>query len=1303
VAATGGSIADDHLNLKLASDGRLFAAVKTSFTRTATTLIGLLVRTPDGRWSPLHHVADTDFGPTRPLCLLDEVRRRVHVFYSPHEAAIYSKSSDMDTIAFPDPRGVGTPVITSTTAGIINNPSGTKQNVDPSTGFVVLAASTSTYWHNGVDPERAPMVTIGAPSDGTRARLGTPLTFTGTAYSVTDGVIDARLVWTSSIAGRIGAGARVTNVVLPAGEHAISATATDSTLATGHAKITVIVSPQVAPTVTIAAPAAGARLLTDVPVTLTGRAADPLEGSLDTRLAWSSDRDGSLGQGASVTVTSLSPGAHVLTAAATNGASQTGRASIGVDVQRPAPPVIEIDVPAPGTVADFGAIVSFAGRASDAFDGDVTTALRWRSDRDGAIGTGAAFSRASLSFGRHVITATATDRHGLAGTASVVLVIDDLPTVTITGPVENSVFIERTPVTLTAVASDPQDGDVSASIAWRSATDGLLGVGPRLTVSTLSPGEQIITATATDVAGGQASASRRLRVRGYPRVQITTPIDGGSLDPGGPARFVATAIDTEDGNLASRVTWTSDAEGTLGTGAEIITSALVTRGPRTITATVTDNEGFVGSHRITVHVNAAPTVRITAPADGARFDLGRSITFTATATDPEDGDLAATVRWASVVDGPLGTGATLATTVLGAGFQPITATVSDSKGRSASATITIFVNGDPSIAITTPAAGAVLFTNQLPVDFVAVAHDVAGRDIGAGVAWSSTLDGGLGAGAVIRPTVLRVGSHTITATATDASGRTRSANVPITVRAPNAAPAIVITSPTAGTSVPAGTSIALAATAVDDFDGDVATRLTWTSDLGGTLGAGRSLSVTLGEGVHRVVARAVDSDGAAGQAVTTVTIAPTPPLVAIAAPANNAVVFAGSPVTLRGSATDVTDGDLSAALAWSSDRSGALGTGATLSTALAAGTHIVTARAVDRGGLAGSARITIVVDALPSVAIAAPTAGAVVLADRPLVLAALAIDAEDGDLGAALRWESSRDGALGTGAMLTIARLTAGAHTITARATDRHAGTGMTTVGVTVTALVRPIVASADTYVDASAPSTTTGNEDTFRIDADPVRQALLRFPVAGLAPFRIEAVSLRLTVGPLSSHSGDAGGTLHVVRDTAWSESTTYATRPAIDGPALGTLGAVDVGDTVRFNVSSIVAGEGSYDFALVSASADGVGYRSSEASKSRPTLDVTLAQDLPPAVLITAPLPGASIPSGASITFQARATDAEDGDLGAGVVWTSDVKGPLGRGAQVMVPLGSGRHTITAVATDHAGQIARATLVIDVGAGTP
>jgi hypothetical protein len=54
----------------------------------------------------------------------------------------------MDSIAFPG--GTGTPFIASDVFGNINNPTGTKQSVDASTGIAVVASGSERYWHGTI-------------------------------------------------------------------------------------------------------------------------------------------------------------------------------------------------------------------------------------------------------------------------------------------------------------------------------------------------------------------------------------------------------------------------------------------------------------------------------------------------------------------------------------------------------------------------------------------------------------------------------------------------------------------------------------------------------------------------------------------------------------------------------------------------------------------------------------------------------------------------------------------------------------------------------------------------------------------------------------------------------------------------------------------------------------------------------------------------------------------------------------------------------------------------------------------------
>ena len=91
------------------------------------------------------------------------------------------------------------------------------------------------------------------------------------------------------------------------------------------------------------------------------------------------------------------------------------------------------------------------------------------------------------------------------------------------------------------------------------------------------------------------------------------------------------------------------------------TPAANANGDATITVTLSDNGGTANGgvdesaeQSFTIEViavNDPPVVGITAPADGTVFNYRDNIAFAGTATDPEDGDLSASISWSSDLDG----------------------------------------------------------------------------------------------------------------------------------------------------------------------------------------------------------------------------------------------------------------------------------------------------------------------------------------------------------------------------------------------------------------------------------------------------------------------------------------------------------------------------------------------------------------------------------------------------------------------------------------------------------------------------
>jgi hypothetical protein len=86
-----------------------------------------------------------------------------------------------------------------------------------------------------------------------------------------------------------------------------------------------------------------------------------------------------------------------------------------------------------------------------------------------------------------------------------------------------------------------------------------------------------------------------------------------------------------------------------------------------------------------------PSVTLLGPGDHAMFSLGQAIPFSATASDPEDGSVTASLTWTSSRDGALGSGGSLVRSNLSAGIHTITATAHDAGGQTASQTLSLQV------------------------------------------------------------------------------------------------------------------------------------------------------------------------------------------------------------------------------------------------------------------------------------------------------------------------------------------------------------------------------------------------------------------------------------------------------------------------------------------------------------------------------------------------------------------------------------------------------------------------------------
>jgi len=209
--------------------------------------------------------------------------------------------------------------------------------------------------------------------------------------------------------------------------------------------------------------------------------------------------------------------------------------------------------------------------------------------------------------------------------------------------------------------------------------------------------------SSVDELGAVWDVSSIVTINALPVVTITAPTDSSTHTQGASVTFTGTATDTEDGTISTDISWSSSLDSGIGSGASFSTSTL-SLGTHTITAAVTDADGASDSDSISITIvsNASPAVTITVPSGPVTINEGDSQTFTATAIDAEDGNVAASLQWSSDLDDGIGSGASFSTTSLSVGVHTITATATDSLSLSGSDTETVTINALPVVTITAP-------------------------------------------------------------------------------------------------------------------------------------------------------------------------------------------------------------------------------------------------------------------------------------------------------------------------------------------------------------------------------------------------------------------------------------------------------------------------------------------------------------------------------------------------------------------------------------------------------------------------
>jgi hypothetical protein len=469
----------------------------------------------------------------------------------------------------------------------------------------------------------------------------------------------------------------------------------------------------------------------------------------------------------------------------------------------------------------------------------------------------------TLTDGDHTVTATVTDTVGNASTETQILTVDlTNPTLAINGGA-NALTGDTTPTI--AGTSDAIGRTVTVTVAGQTLTavvtaDGVWSV----TTRALTAGNTTVTAEVSDVVGNSSTANQTLTVDlTAPTITITGGVSKTTGDTTPTISGTSNAIGRTVTVTASGQTLTSTVS---GGGTWTVTAAVLVEGGHTVTATVTNavSKTVTATQTLTVDLTApeltinggltATTHDITPTISGTSDAIGRTVTVTIsgqtlTAVVAEDGTWDATAA------------------TLTSGDHPVTATVTDTAGNSASANQTLII--DLTAPTLTIDGGASANTrNNTPT--ITGTSDAIGRTVTVTVA-GQTLTATVTAGSTWSVTIeqLPEGPNTVTASVTNTFAITVTATQTLTVDA--TAPILTIdggvaTSTPDDTPTITGTSDAYGQTVTVAVAGQTLTAVvagdgTWTVT-----------AATLTSGNHPVTATVSDTVGNTTTATQTVTV-----------------------------------------------------------------------------------------------------------------------------------------------------------------------------------------------------------------------------------------------------------------------------------------------------------------------------------------------------------------------------------------------------------------------------------------------
>jgi chitodextrinase len=406
------------------------------------------------------------------------------------------------------------------------------------------------------------------------------------------------------------------------GTYSITAKATDNSGAvTTSAAITVKVNANVAPTVSVTAPADNATFMAPAAITINATATDT-----DGTISKVEFFNGTTLLGSDTTSpysyawSNVAVGTYSITAKATDdkGAAKTSTA-VSITVAANSPPSVSISAPVNNATFVAPAAITINANAADT-DGTIAKVDFYNGTM--LLGTDTtspySYAWANVAAGTYALTAKATDDKGAvttSATVSVTVGTNQAPTVSITSPAANASFAAPAAITINATAADA-DGTVSKVDFYNGTT--LLGSDTTSPYSyawsNVAAGAYTITAKATDNKGAvttSGAVSITVANNQLPTISFNEPIIDPNVDIYAPADITLGATASDPDGTITKVEFFKGATklGEATSAPYRFVWANVATGTYSLTAKATDNKGAATTSAIkslTVVTNANP-------------------------------------------------------------------------------------------------------------------------------------------------------------------------------------------------------------------------------------------------------------------------------------------------------------------------------------------------------------------------------------------------------------------------------------------------------------------------------------------------------------------------------------------------------------------------------------------------------------------------------------------------------------------------------------------------------------------------